>query len=343
VDLASFEIAEVVVHDVPVASSDEPLRLTEGAVDLDEELRQYFRTKVVKSLTTRGLDVVADPTADATVQVEVHQVIGGQAGLVPASQAIARRLYTVQTGANSPGLLAVGTGSLDGSSCVAILKLERERGVRAHFEIVEGRAMIDLEFLRDLTLTEKTRVFKAAALVSDGREPMSMGGLVSDDQRGRDPTVGVANFFLARFLGCKLHADPARMTQLFFDTTVSYLNESVSDPETRARYQIALLASMQEQAPDIRPGTFAEQHLEADHRTGLLDRLEQAGVPAQTSFEKDIERVRRSIAGFRIVFDSGMTLVGKQEDLEERVDVRSEENDQPGADIRDSIKAIRGR
>lgn len=341
-ELDSFEITEVVVHDVPVSSTGEPMRLTEGAVDLDEELRQYFRSKIVRSLTARGLDIVVDPAGDPTVQDQVQRLVGGQEGLVPASQAIAHRLYAVQTGANSPGLLAVGNASVGGSPCIAILKLERERGVRARFEVVEGRTLIDLDFLRDLTLTEKTRVFKTAALVSDGQGAGSMHGLVSDDQRGRDPTVGVADFFLARFLGCKLAADSAHTTQVFFDTTVTYLNESVRDPEKRARYQIALLASMQEQTPDIRPQTFVEQHLELDDRTGLLDQLEEAGVAPQTSFQKDTERIKTSIAGFKIVFDSGMTLIGKQDDLSGRVVVRSE-NDRPGADIKDSIKAIQGR
>jgi hypothetical protein len=44
-----------------------------------------------------------------------------------------------------------------------------------------------------------------------------------------------------------------------------------------------------------------------------------------------------------MIFENGMVLVGGPDDLRERVRIRSEDAKQPGVDIDDAIKVIRGR
>ena len=56
---------------------------------------------------------------------------------------------------NSSGLLALGIGAVDDGEVVAVMKLEREQGVRLRIERTGRRATVNLQFLRDLTLTAK--------------------------------------------------------------------------------------------------------------------------------------------------------------------------------------------
>lgn len=131
-------------------------------------------------------------------------------------QQVARRLHEVQSGRNPPGLLTMIAGTIGGSPCVSVLKLEREQGLRFRIQRRHGHYVVDLEFLRNLTLTDKTKVFKTSLFgLDDVPNPLTMQGRVSDDQRGQGQARGVADFFLHTFLGCQLRGNAAQDTLSF--------------------------------------------------------------------------------------------------------------------------------
>lgn len=343
-NLETFTVDAVMVHDVPRGNDeDEDLTLTDEPIELDDDLRRYFRRKIVASLHERGVEVVADHNEDEAVRAAIARLIADSSVLPETSRVIAERLDQVQTGRNPAGLLAVITGTVDGKRCASVLKLEREQGLRFRIEVIGGRHIVDLEFLRDLTLTDKTKVFKTSLLVAGrGRlGPGTITGRVSDDQRGADTTAGVATFFLGTFLGCRLKDSPEKTTLEFVQAADGFINEHVQSAERRGRYQVALLATMQDQTPEIRPRSFAQAHLEASDRPPFLDRVREAGLDPERPFPKDTSLVR--VSGFRMTFESGMVLVGSQTDLRERVDIRPDDAAMPGVDINDTIKKLRGR
>jgi hypothetical protein len=250
----------------------------------------------------------------------------------------------VQTGRNPAGLLAVIAGTVDGKACASVLKLEREQGLRFRIEAVGGRRIVDLEFLRDLTLTDKTKVFKTSLLIAGGRgraRASTVTGRVSDDQRGSETAAGVATFFLGTFLGCRLKDNPEKSTLGFVQAADGFINEAVESAERRGRYQVALLATRQDQTAEIRPRSFAKAHLEPADRPAFLDRVREAGLDPDVPFGKDTGLVR--ISGFKMTFRSGMVLVGSQDDLRDRVDIRPDSAATPGVDINDAIKKLKGR
>lgn len=154
-------------------------------------------------------------------------------------------------------------------------------------------------------------------------------------------TAGVATFFLGTFLGCRLKDSPEKSTLEFVQAADGFINGAVQSPERRGRYQVALLASMQDQTAEIRPRSFAQAHLEAADRPAFLDRVREAGLDPDKPFPKDTSLVR--VSGFKMTFESGMVLVGSQDDLRERVDIRLDGAEAPGVDINDAIKKLRGR
>ena len=343
-NLDSFAVDAVMVHDVPRGNDeDEQLTMTDEPIALDKDLRRYFRRKIVDSLTERGVEAVADGNEDDTVLTSVARLIAKPAELPAASCAIAQRLDLVQTGRNPPGLLAVIVGTVDGQPCASVLKLEREQGLRFRIKTVKGRTVVDLQYLRDLTLTDKTKVFKASLLVAEGKGKPKAGtvvGRVPDDQRG-GATAGVASFFLGTFLGCQLRDSPEKSTLEFVQTVDGFINEQIESAERRGRYQVALLATMQDQTTEVRPRSFANAHLDVPDRPAFLDRVREVGLDPDVPFGKDISLVK--VSGFRMTFRSGMVLVGSQDDLEERVDIRPDDAPSPGVDINDAIKRLRGR
>ena len=342
-NLGTFSIDTVMIHDVPRGGHDAAeMTLTDAPIQLDDQLRQYFHGKIVNSLQARGVDVVADPAQDPCVCDAVVRIVGDHGALAQHSRVMAERLHAVQTGVNPPGLLTVISGSVDGASAVAVLKLEREQGIRFQVRRVNGRSTVDLQFLRDLTLTNKTKVFKTSLfVVAYPKHPGSLTGRVSDDQRGLGSGRGVADFFLSTFLGCQLLISPARGTFEFVQAAESFFNESVPSPEKRGRYQVALLSTMQDQHLDVTPRSFAASHLESADRPGFLERVRQTGLDPTSAFEKDLSLVR--VSGFRMSFENGMVLVGASNDLRDRVHIRSEGADRPGVDINDAVQQLRGR
>jgi 37-kD nucleoid-associated bacterial protein len=339
----SFQVGSVMVHDIPRPDEGSEPVLTDAPVELDAALRSYFRRKVTQSLKERGVEVVADPTGNPIVREAVQQI--HKAGTLAAeSRKIAQHLFAVQTKRNSPGLVAVILGTANSGPCVSLIKLEREEGVRVRLNLVNGRRVIDLEFLHDLTLTDKTKVFKTSILVlDDPDDPTSLHGTVSDDQRGRTEGSGVANFFLYTFLGCKLRENPEKATRDFFDAAVQFINDDIEDPSKKGRYHVALLAAMQASAMDLRPQAFASSHLDAHDRPAFLQRVAARGLDPRGTFQKDTSLLRHKVEGFRLVFQSGMTLVGRREDLDDRVHLPSESTDASEVRITDAIKSLKGR
>lgn len=340
-----FTVEAVVVHDVPLRGDPDPLTLTEAPVALDDQLRAYFSDKVRASLTARGLDVVADTTAESQIVRDgVAAVIEKPDALVAESQRFGQHLYDLQERRNSPGLLAVIRGSRDGTPCVAVLKLEREQGLRVRLNTAGGKTVIDLEYLRDLTLTDKTKVFKTALLwLGDRGNPASMQGIASDDQRGYTEGILVAQFFLHKFLGCALKMSPEKITLELFEVSETFINDDLTDPNKKARCQIALLAYLQDASnTTLNPEQFGRTAIESEaDRQAFRRRLQASQIDPRTTFELDRALVERKIKGFKLTFESGMTLIGRKEDLEQRVQLPSA--DDASTRINDTIKRIYGR
>lgn len=308
-NLDTFAVRAVMVHDVPRGNDEsDQLILTDEPIELDDDLRRYFRRKILTSLHERGVEVVADENEDDTVRAAVARVIADPGQLVDASRVIAERLDQVQTGRNPAGLLAVISGTVDGKRCASVLKLEQEEGLRFRIKVVRGRRVVDLEFLRDLTLTDKTKVFKTSVLtIERGRaRATTIIGRVSDDQRGSETAAGVAMFFLGTFLGCRLRDSPEKATLEFVQAADGFINEEVQSAERRGRYQVALLATMQDQTGEIRPRAFAQAHLEATDRAAFLDRVRASGLDPDRPFPKDTGLVR--VSGFKMTFRPGWCL-----------------------------------
>lgn len=345
IDLRTFELRRVVIHDVPPpdVGTHGPLILTDAPTPIDDDLRSYFSRKVVDSLALRGLDVVADPGGDSSTREAAAALLARPDVLTEASQRIAEHLYSLQTNANSPGLLAVADCELGDRRCVSLLKLEREQGLRLQILTEQGgRHVVNVELLRDLTLTDRTRVFKTAVLAmpAGGLSADDIEGRVSDHQRSRsDASLGVAEFWMGRFLGSKVAVSPARATHDFVTAAERFLNEQVEDPERQAQYQVALLARMQDNVMDVRPRTFASDNLAGEDVAPFLAEVSREGMDPNAVFQKDLSLVKVT-RGFRLQFQSGMVLIGSAADLETRV---HPEPDNSRTVITDAQKQLRGR
>jgi hypothetical protein len=343
IQLADLQIIDAVIHDVPRPETGEPLTLTDGPVALDADLETYFRDKLKESLLGRGLRIQADPDLPPVVRDNVATIAQDASKHVPASQAMAVHLFELQKKTNSPGLLTVIRARAAGQDLIAILKLEREVGVHVLIDDKGPKRVINLEFLRDLTLTRKTRVFKAAVVeLDDPLDPLTMMGLASDDQRSRTEGRGLARFFLLDFLGCQMSASAEQSTKDFWNAAQTFINEDVASPEKQGRYQVAVQAFLEEPEEDLRPETFIQRAIDENDQPKFRQRVKDQGLEPAATVPKDTGLIAKKIAGFRVTFAHGMALIGGREDLEQRVELPSQ-NGSGNTQILDSIKNLSGR
>jgi hypothetical protein len=346
IDLGRLQVDRLIVHEIPDrpvrAKAQEPV-LSEIESPLTSALRNYFHERISTSLSEAAFEVVFDPSSPSPVPGLVLAFVTGTADdFVAMSQAVARHLYATQTGANPPGLLILADLSYSQRRALAILKLEKEQGVRVRHATHNQKQTFSVEHLKDLMLTQRTRVFKAGLFVPRGKTLGAIEGLVSDKQRGYRPRTEVADFFLTRFLGCRLREDPDVATKRFFQATEEFINEKVDDPIQKARYHMALLTELQSEHGTVRPKHFAESHLRVNDRQPFIEFIQAKGVSA-APMEKDTALIATQLQRTQIDFQSGIAVLGSPDSFDQHVKMKNLEGGQMRVEIEDRVRAVRAK
>ena len=345
-DLGRLDIDKLIVHDVPsrrVNAQGPSPTLSEIESPLTPTVRNYIRDKVVGTLSNNSFPVVFDPASGSPVPVLVLDNLGNQSTpFVESSQYLANHLFQSQTGSNPPGLLAVAQTQIEGVNSLALMKLEREAGARVAAIQHQGKSTFDVQHLSDLMLTDKTRVFKIGLFVQEGTNLESISGLVSDNQAAQWHKSDIADFFLRRFLGCKLREEPRVTTRNYLDATEEWINSSVTDPVLKTKYEVATLAEMQRNLSSINPRTFADQNLELPDRQSYISHLEEREVPV-TEFPKDNSIVEPRLRRISMELESGVVIMAKTDVFEDKVHITEEDSGQSRIEIIDRVKGMKGR
>jgi len=343
-DLGTFHINTIIVHDVPrrtASGGGTPLILSEVPSDLSQDLRNFFRERVIRSLGRHAFQVERDPGVTSPLPQRIADVIATDASVVKASQETARHLHASQTGVSPGGLLVVCRGAMNAGACCAILKLEHEEAIRVEQIQRNGQRTFNVAHLRDLMLGQNTRVFKASLFTTSDGTVNGIAGRVSDNQASFEAGGGVASFFLSRFLGCRLKSAPDVATRAFFEATQEWINE-LSDPVKRGRYEVALLAEMHAQTRTITPQTFADGNLDVVDRAAYRAHLGGTDVPF-TQFGKDTRLIDTRIKQMSIRFTkSSVRVSGKPGDVDQYVRINKPGSDAAPVEILDQVKDVRG-
>jgi hypothetical protein len=347
-NISSLAIEEAIIHEITdrVLAPPRPpeLLLSQALSPLDDDLREYFQARIAESLRLAAFPVVADPDRESPTPDLVHQQFSDvQADFVELSKALARHLFEAQQKVrSSPGLLVISRGSLDTGPCIAILKLQKQEGLNLEPVGQRGSETYSLEHLHRLMLTNETRVFKVALFEREGViEADDIYALVSDKQRFSSPEKRMADFFLQKFLGCRLRDDPAQTTNSYFVRVEKFLNERIGSPEKRARYHRALLTDLTSQANMVMPRNFANEQLEEEDRRAFLDFV-QAGSVSVSRFEKNTELIETRLREEEYVLESGIRVRGSQDAFDKHADIAERDGELLEMLITDRLETVKG-
>lgn len=316
-DLSLLSLTGIIVHELPRRSEGAEPLLSDIESPSTPQTRLFFLEQLKKSMAHSSAAVISSQHPASIVPNVLRDHLLGSLSLVDMSHALARSLFSEQTGSNPAGLLTVASAFLGSYPAVVILKLERKRGARAHLGGMLGQRTFDIEVLNDLLLHEDTRVYKSAVLttMTPADKPVDgaiLLGRVSDHQNSFD-SAEVAKFFL-RFLGCEYSEIPSELTRRYLETSENYFNQHVESSETRADYLNALIVDLQSNRPQIDPMKFASDHLKAEDQAGFMSAIEAAGLePGETP--KDMSLVHNDVKRVTLNFGSGIVVRLHPDDL----------------------------
>ncbi|GIM95691.1 nucleoid-associated protein [Paractinoplanes toevensis] len=301
-----LEVLQVIMHIVPKArkgdAAAEPLQLSDAACKLQAGVREELQARMRLQLSSAGRQVSEDSSTESKVPGIIRNFLTtAGADFVATSRQLATALREVQTGLNSGGMLLVADCKLSGAPALLIVKFEQERGMRAQPTTDNGQNVFDMEYLRDLFLTSRSRVFKVGLFSRSGISNGVLGGWVADKQGASGK---VAAFFLEDYLGCRHLEEPDEITKRYFDASFDWINQSVVNPSSRGRYAIAVMAELQNQNAQMSTDRFAEVNMDSDgDADSYASFLETRDVPK--IFVKDKGLIAGRLERMQFNFTSG--------------------------------------
>lgn len=341
-DFTRLSIKEMIVHDIPKHKlneySVEPM-YSDKTSTITDGLRVFFKQKVVDSLKSdRAIKVVYNDESISPVQLFATTLFDSATpDFIQASKDITKHLYTIQSGNNSGGIIVFMNCTLESKKILLILKLEKDNGVQ--LEINNTTHSIDIKEIHDLMLTNRTKVFKIAALYDFEKFEIDYCGKVMDYQIDIKIKDTPTTFFIDSFLGCRPYKDPKTTTQEFYLYTKSYI-KTIDDEIKRSKYLQDLNSYLQTNKQRISGREFADTYLTtAEHKDNYKEYLKGKNFKFD-GFIKDTSMISNRIEKISMEFENGITILGKKGTFKDKVKLTKEQNGKTKAEIISKIKKV---
>jgi len=343
------------MHSVPRAARSDPnpipIQLSDAACTLQDGVREELQVRLRRMLAEQGRRIVEDGRTGSEVPRVIRNYLeSSDDSFVETSRRLATILREVQSGANSGGLLLVAEGRFNitpvglanptRDKSLIIVKFQQERGIRAERTANGMLQTFDMQFLRDLFLTDRSKVYKVGLFPASGIRDGLLHGWAADYQM----TGGkVAVFFLRRYLGCDHLEEPEELTRRYFERSQEWVNKTVKDPLKKARYAIAIFAELQSERRTISIEKFASEHLSTFDQDSYVSYLVEGGVPRAT-FDKDISLVRPHLEKLQFAFANGAVVAFPVSALDdESVKIEPAEGNKTTLTITGEMREVKGK
>jgi len=290
-DLAKLRVQRIIFHDVPnrpKGAATKPT-LSDLETQIDAKRAEMLRVRMVQVLGSKSAyPVEFIPGTGSAIPTEVRTHTArpcSSEAFVEMSKRLAMFLFEQHTGAISPGLLCVIDVVSGGDRGLALLKLEREQGAEISLREEGGKRTFDISVLDNLILTEGTRLFKTALFIRTGAGEDDFKSSACDSQWTVVTSGDVARFWL-RYLGCRFTEEPRVSTEKWFEATIGFANEQITDPIIKNDLYEHMYSELKSSRKTVSPKKFIEDCVPDKYRTAYETFLRKKGVPLH-AFQKD--------------------------------------------------------
>lgn len=350
--LRNLQVNELIVHDIPMKLSQRILRETPNTLSekpvfsqvaspVNLEICRFFLDRIAGTIgSTFANDVIFDPLTESPVGTLMNEYFFENGNnRISITQQIAQHLFDIQNAQNSSGLLLFLRCSTGEDTVLAVLKVEREEGVRVKQQIVnDGLMTFDIEHIRDLMLTKKTKLFK---IVLFYLEEEIIKGILCDQQRGYNNN-DIADFFISNFLGCILTEEPKILTKNFFEATQKYINDRIDSSEKKGELLNHLISELTDQRRMISSTEFARRTLPADQRDDFIQYIQDNGATIG-DFTKECSLIVSRLKNVKYDFISGISVFGSQDAITAKSRVTDMPNGEMKMEIIDQLKLVKSK
>lgn len=318
IDYSQFIIEKLIIHDVPKHKKNEDGSpyYSENESIITDGLRLFFQDKVKTALQSdSAFKVCFKNETKSSIPNCVKNILDQNNMFIQESKDIAGNLFTFQQGNNSAGILLIIKGNISTKPICVILKLERDSG--AQLVLNQKTRSFDVEEVKDLMLTKKTKIFKVALLIKRDDFSVDYDGLLMDYQINIKNKKETTSFFLD-FLGCFPYDDPKITTKSFYTYTRDFIG-TIQDVLTQTKYTQDLNSYLQKNQNTISPREFAENYMiETEHKNQYKRFLSEKGLEFET-YIKDNTLVNSLIQKIQLDFDNGISILGNKGSFDDKV------------------------
>jgi hypothetical protein len=340
--LSTLELLGAIVHEVPKrfkSSDPDPATFSQVESQISPELTLFFKQKIIGGLSgDRAFRICYSAYEESPVSNHASEFIGNPlTHFVKKSQEITQHIYNIQNGQNSGGLMVFFNGLIKGKNVLIILKLERDSGAQVKNNTT--RKSLDIVEVKDLMLTQKTKLFKVVLLADRGKMGWNFDGLMMDYQIVSTTDRIFAHFFMKNFLGCMPFEDASMTTVNFYNASKEFINE-IEDKVLRTKYLSDLNSYLQNNSTVVNPREFADQYIKtASERDRYKSAMQKNAVPF-SQFPKDLKRVQKKIEKMMVAFENGISIIGNDGDFKNKVKFTKVEGGKHKAEITSKIKKV---
>lgn len=342
IDYSQLIIEKLIIHDIPKHKKNEEgiPYYSEKESTITDGLRLFFQDKVKSALNSdQAFKVCFKDETTSPVPGCIGELLGSDDVFIESSKRIAKSLFDIQIGSNSAGILLIIKGTIVTRQVCVILKLEKDNG--AQLVLDQTTRTFNVAEVRDLMLTNKTKVFKVALIVDRNAFSIDYDGILMDYQINVKDKKGTNSFFL-NFMGCFPYNDPKIATKNFYTYTKEFI-DSIPDVLTRTKYIQDLNSYLQMNQNTISPREFANNYLvSTEHKNQYESFLTKSKNFAFEAYTKDNTLVNSHVEKILLQFENGISIVGSNGSLEGKVKLqRDEQTDICTATIKSRIKKIK--
>jgi hypothetical protein len=135
--------------------------------------------------------------------------------------------------------------------------------------------------------------------------------IACDSQHSVYASHEMAHFWL-KFLGCKVTEEPRVATQRWFDVSIQFANEVITDPMERTAIYEHVVSELNSNRTTVSAKRFAEDYLSVSDRKQYLEFMKVHGVAAH-QFQKDNQDIGGKLKRISYHTDQGVTVTAPAE------------------------------
>lgn len=284
-----------------------------------------FRSRVVAAFkaTAQCMDMTIREHGQGSALAAGTQLLGKRdPGFVEHSRVFADALATAQVSRQIPGGLMVvfdGTVGNPATPFFGLMKAELHEGFLK-------TADLQAQYVDDLFLSPKTKLYKIGIFISDGANPRpelpeGWKATVYDSGMTASNRDGAATYFYGNFLGLDIPINAAQQVKKFFDETKAFIKASSLDEADKIDLYNGLYSYLKlDRGNTIQTSRFASTYMNEDLADDYLNHMRRQRFPT-SAIAKDLAEVQGVLRLRKFRFPRSITLTGPPDAISDLVSV----------------------